>query len=222
MSNFKERLVTGLNNLKIEVAPDGVDKLEIYFSELKKWSKKVNLIAKSSTDEQIIENHFLDSLTLVPLLIGGNKHLLDIGTGAGFPGLVCRAVCAELAVTLVEPRLKRVSFLKHIVRSLELDNVEIIADRIEEDSHFDFEAEITHITARAVTDIGGLLQMVERFGTGGVQLLCMKGPKWKQELEEAKAIIDQSTYELADRKRCYLPFSGAERSLLIFTSKQMG
>lgn len=71
MSNFKERLVTGLNNLKIEVAPDGVDKLEIYFSELKKWSKKVNLIAKSSTDEQIIENHFLDSLTLVPLLIGG-------------------------------------------------------------------------------------------------------------------------------------------------------
>ena len=132
MSDFSKRLETGLQLLGIEISAEAYDRLTLYFAELKKWSKKVNLIAKSAGDEQIVESHFLDSLTILPLLTGENAHLLDIGTGAGFPALVCKAALPELAVTLVEPRLKRVSFLGHITRILGLEEVRVLPCRVED------------------------------------------------------------------------------------------
>lgn len=219
MFDFRQRLETGLNVLGIEISLEAFDRLTLYFSELKKWSRKVNLIAKSASDEQIVENHFLDSLTILPLLDGVNPHLLDIGTGAGFPALVCKAAFPELVVTLVEPRLKRVSFLGHIVRTLGLKDVRILSCRVEDEEQLPSELEFTHITARAVTEIGSFLQMVERFSPSDPQLICMKGPKWREELAAASQILDRSPYKLERVVECSLPFSGAERSLLMFVVK---
>ncbi|TKB26627.1 16S rRNA (guanine(527)-N(7))-methyltransferase RsmG [Desulfopila sp. IMCC35006] len=215
MVDFRQRLETGLRILKIDVSADGCERLSVYFSELKKWSRKVNLIAKSTSDEQIIENHFLDSLTILPLLQGARTHLLDIGTGAGFPALVCKAACPELEVTLVEPRLKRVSFLSHVVRTLGLQNVKILACRVEDEEQLPAMHTFTHITARALTELGFLLQMVERFSPSGPQLICMKGPKWQEELAAAAEILARSAYTLDHVQHCILPFTGAERSLLV-------
>lgn len=218
MVDFRQRLLAGLEILEIEVSSEAIDRLSVYFRELKKWSKKVNLIAKSTGDEQIIENHFLDSLTILPLLLlhGVQTHLLDIGTGAGFPALICKAVNTELAVTLVESRLKRVSFLGHIVRTLGLKDVKILACRVEDEEQLPTTGEFTHITARAVTEIGSFLQMVERFSSSAPQLICMKGRKWREELGAAQEILDRSRYALDRVEHCTLPFSGAERNLLIF------
>ncbi len=121
---------------------EAFDRLNLYFNELKKWGRKVNLIAKSSSDQQIVENHFIDSLTILPLLVGANTHLLDIGTGAGFPALVCKAAYPELAITLVEPRLKRVSFLGHITRTLGLQEVKILSCRVEDEQLASFGASV--------------------------------------------------------------------------------
>ncbi len=215
MADFRQRLETGLHILGIEISADGCERLLVYFNELKKWSRKVNLIAKSASDEQIIENHFLDSLTILPLLQGTRAHLLDIGTGAGFPALVCKAAYPELAVTLVEPRLKRVSFLGHIVRTLGLHNVKILACRVEDEEQLPATDTFTHITARAVTELGFFLQMVERFSPSGPQLICMKGPKWREELAAAAEILARSAYTLDHVEHCILPFTGAERCLLV-------
>lgn len=216
MFDFNTRLEKGLAVLGLAITPDASARLSIYFSELKKWGKKVNLIAKSTSDEQIVENHFLDSLTILPLLEGVGIHLLDIGTGAGFPALVCKAACPELAVTLVEPRSKRVSFLGHIVRTLGLEGVNIIPCRIEEEEEFSSARSFTHITARAVTEIGPFLQMVERFAATGPQLICMKGPKWREELTAAADVLSSSSYKLDRVVACTLPFSEAERNILLF------
>lgn len=216
MVDFRQRFRAGLDVLGIDVSSDAVERLYLYFNELKKWSRKVNLIARSTTDEQIIENHFLDSLTILPLLAGVQAHLLDIGTGAGFPALVCKAACPELAVTLVEPRLKRVSFLGHIARTLGLQDVKILACRVEDEEQLPATQAFTHITARAVVEIGSFLQMVERFSPSGPQLICMKGPKWSEELAAASEIVKASSYALDRVVHCTLPFSGAERSLLLF------
>jgi len=219
MFDFSTRLEKGLQVLGIAISPDAAARLSIYFSELRKWGKKVNLIAKSTSDEQIVENHFLDSLTILPLLEGAGIHLLDIGTGAGFPALVCRAACPGLAVTLVEPRSKRASFLGHIVRTLGLEGVNIIPYRIEDEKQFSAARSFTHITARAVTEIGPFLQMVERFAISQPQLICMKGPKWREELTAAADVLSSSSYQLDRVVACTLPFSEAERNILLFVPK---
>ncbi len=218
-SEFSARLATGLNSFNLVLPPDAVGRLACYFNELLKWSKKVNLIAKATEPEQIIENHFIDSLTLLPLLTGAGTHLLDIGSGAGFPGLVCKAALPELAVTLVEPRGKRVSFLGHIARTLGLQGVTILTCRIENEVQLPSRQIFSHITGRAITEIGPFLLMVERFAPTGPQVICMKGPKWQEELATAAEIVSRSSYRLTKVIEHTLPFSGAKRSLLLFDSR---
>jgi 16S rRNA (guanine527-N7)-methyltransferase len=213
--DFRSRLTEGLDILEIDIPEDSYGRLELYFTELKKWSQKVNLIAKRATDEQIIENHFLDSLMILPLLEESGTHLLDVGTGAGFPGLICKAARPEIDVTLVEPRLKRVSFLKQVVRILDLQGVNTLACRIEDESTLSSTEKFSHITCRAVTDLGVFLEMVERFSPSAGQVICMKGPKWQEELDEAAEIIKQS-YVLQQVVKLQLPFSNAPRNVLLF------
>lgn len=216
--DFKGRLSAGLSQLEIALEDDSFDRLEKYFYELKKWSRKVNLIAKSSSDEHILENHFIDSLSILPLLEKPGTHLLDVGTGAGFPGLVCKAVNADLKVTLVEPRQKKVSFLRHVVRTLALSDVMVAECRIEDEDRLPSSTPFTHITSRAVSEIKIFMGMVERFAAEGTQVICMKGPKWQEEMAAAgesvhKAYINEKVIELV------LPFSGARRALLVYVSR---
>ena len=218
--DFKLELAAGVHSLGLDVPEAAYATLESYFSLLKKWNNKVNLIARSTPDSEIVEKHFLDSLTLLPFLKKDGAHLLDIGTGAGFPGLVCKAALGEsLGLTLVEPRLKRVSFLRHIVRSLRLTCVDIRASRLEDEPGLTGES-FSHITCRAVTEIGTFVEMVSGFSATGAQLICMKGPKWSEELKEAKNSIEISGFQLGNVVEQVLPQSGVKRTLLFFAGRQ--
>lgn len=213
---FRELMDNGLRQLGIEVDEPAIERMAAYFQELKKWGRKINLISMGADDRQIIENHFLDSLTLLPLIEGPGVHLLDIGTGAGFPGLVLKAASPEMEVTLVEPRLKRVSFLKHIIRTLELTGVAVLSCRAEDEQQLPSNLGATHITSRAVTEISGFLQMTARFAQPGVQVICMKGPKWHEELERADTILEALSLHKKRGVTYTLPYSGATRSLIVF------
>ena len=133
--------------------------------------------------------------------------------------MVCKVVLPGISITLVEPRLKRVSFLKLMVRRLGLDGVEIVSCRIDDEVQITSQTQFTHITGRAVTEVGLFLLLVERFAESRAQLVLMKGPKWRQELESASEILDSSSYKLDQVVECSLPFSGAQRALLIFSVK---
>lgn len=218
MPEFHTRLAEGLTSIGISLNTDAVERLYRYFLELKKWSAKVNLIAKGTGDEQILENHFLDSLTLLPLLESKEVHLLDVGTGAGFPGLVLKAAIPGIRLTLVEPRLKRVSFLKHIIRTLGFTEVNVLACRVEDEKLLPSEMDFTHITSRAVTDVAGFLTMVARFSKPGLEVICMKGPRWQEELENAAEIVRGLQFAQREVRSFSLPFSAAERTLLVFDS----
>lgn len=193
---------------------DRFEELYFYFSELQKWGRKINLISKSSSAQDILESHFFDSLTLL-LHVGGDSHLLDVGTGAGLPGLVCKIACPEMKVTLVEPRLKRVTFLGHMIRSLKLDGVQVVAKRIEDETALASDVDATHITSRAVSDIGLFVEMVARFTNPGARVICMKGPRWEQELESAQKEHGVNTENMKITK-VTLPFSKKERVLVDF------
>ncbi|PID77545.1 MAG: 16S rRNA (guanine(527)-N(7))-methyltransferase RsmG [Deltaproteobacteria bacterium] len=214
MQDFSAMLKAGLQAVAVPVADEQIELLFAYFTELKKWSEKINLIARGTGDLEIIEKHFLDSLSLLRILPDGS-HLLDVGSGAGFPGLVCRAARPNLRVTLVEPRLKRVSFLKHLVRLLALNDVQILAGRIENQQLLPSNTFFTHAVSRAVGGIGSFCQMLDRFDNKKMQVICMKGPKWRQELENArkKYGITITDYKVENIE---LPLTRSQRAMVHF------
>jgi len=213
-TDFSALLASGCEELGLSLDGKAVERLSRYYEELARWSRKINLIAKDMTEKQIIESHFLDSLTLLTQL-GDRVHLLDVGTGAGFPGLVCKAARPEIILTLVEPRLKRVSFLRHIIRTLKMDNLTVLACRVEDERLLPSSLAFTHITGRAVTDVATFLPMVARFIKIHTEIICMKGPKWRQDMEAAAGAIQQGSLRMVRTHEFKLPFSRAQRCLLV-------
>lgn len=203
--------------------------LTLYFHELKKWNRKINLIGRDADDRQIIESHFLDSLTLLPLVRRKTPpkpagdlpgHLLDVGSGAGFPGLVLKCACSELEVTLLEPRQKRVSFLRHVIRTLALDRVAVVAARLgDETGGLPGMADgFSFITCRALTDLAGFLTMAVPCCSRESLVVCMKGPRGREELRDFLAVESAAAgfFSLRDVREWQLPFSRAVRLLLVF------
>lgn len=226
--DFREQLRDGARILEIGLEAQAVERLFVYFTELLHWSRKINLIAKGTGEAEILENHFLDSLTLLPLLSlfspSDQCRLLDVGTGAGFPGLVCKAARPELTVTLLEPRLKRVSFLRHVIRTLGLTGVEVLAGRVEDEALLPpmlSNSIFTHITSRAVTDCGDFLQMVNRLCAPQTTVICMKGSKWRQELQDMGTLSPAISFQHVSTVERELPFSGAKRALLSFAPQNV-
>ena len=163
----EELLLQGASALGVLLSDDQAKGLTLYQSELTKWMRRINLVAKESSQEEIVERHFLDSLALVPLLPKGKLQntirLLDVGSGAGFPGLVLALVLPQANFYLLEPRQKRAIFLRHIVRMLKLKNVEVVCERVETlyEKKGGTKRNFSHITGRAVADAPSFLQMVE-------------------------------------------------------------
>ena len=211
----RKQLLTGLERLGLSITNNAVDKLQLYCHELQKWSRKINLIARDTSATEIIEKHFLDSLTLLPLVQrhgGVGASLLDVGSGAGFPGLVLAAVMPEMQFTLIEPRQKRVAFLKHIIRTLKLNNTAVQEARLEPDAGC--MAEFTFITSRAVAAPAVFLSMLAAVGPKTLVILM-------QAAEDQHFLKECPEWEYVDSLHCTLPFSGHPRSLTL-VRKQHG
>ena len=200
--------------LDLSLPGDVIDKLLLYLSELKKWNRKINLIGKAH-EKEIIEKHFVDSLLLLPHVQKcPTPTLLDVGSGAGFPGLVLKVVYPALALTLAEPRQKRVSFLRHIIRTLELDQVKIIPDRIETGDN-QLETAYPIITSRALSTVYEFLALIEHYSPKGGLVICMKGPKAQEEIKEWQT-LPQSAFALHNITEYRLPLSGGIRNIVTF------
>ena len=209
----------GLMGLSLDNEPEALSRLSLYFQELKKWNKKVNLVARTLDDKEILENHFLDSLTLLSMLPQESQKqetLLDVGTGAGFPGLVLKAVCPALSVTLVEPRKNRFYFLKHIARALNLKGLEVLDIRLEEKEKAKELAarKFSFITSRAFTEISRFMKMASPYLEKGGRIVLMKGPGVANELKVLDSKEVGENFFEVETKKLYLPFSKAERWLV--------
>ena len=157
--------------------PDNFFKnIQKYKEHLFKWNKIHNLTG--AKDENTINNFIYDAVFPVSFL-PKTKTLMDIGTGAGFPGMILAIALPETEVTLVEPLVKRASFLQFIKADLGLKNVTVVKKRVEEMEPKIFEI----ITSRAVTDTKMLLKLSENFRNAESQLLFYKGEKVYEEVE---------------------------------------
>lgn len=183
-----------------------------YSDELLKWSKKMNLVTRGDL-QTMLTDHVLDSLCLYPLIHGKCQTLLDVGTGAGLPGLVLGAVCPETQVALVEPRAKRVSFLRHIVRTLKLANITIIPERLEPNMDL---GGFNTATSRAFAELALFLPLVEPYLADGGEVLCMKGPKGEEEFRKFQKENPETTLQLKEKQKAAYPLGDHGRCLMIF------
>lgn len=148
---FVDVLIEETSIFGIKLDPDQVSALASYYRELDRWNKKINLSAIQDTKEIAIK-HFLDSLLYNQALEQRtNASLLDVGSGAGFPGLPLKILAPELHVTLLEPNEKKTSFLRHIIGTLDLKNVSVVSRNLRDFSRVpEGHGRFSYITTRAV------------------------------------------------------------------------
>jgi 16S rRNA (guanine527-N7)-methyltransferase len=210
----RELLTTGARELGIDLSVEQVNSLFIYLAELKKWNRKINLTA--IRDEQdVIVKHVLDSLSYIKGFdSAAGQRLLDMGSGAGFPALPIKVARPGISVTLVESVKKKASFLRHIIRTLELAGAEVIDKRTEE-LHASTEASYDVVTARAfATMVAALAAGTPFLKTGGLMVLSRGPEEAISEKEFLKAgVIMGKKIELT------LPHSDYRRAIWVFKKK---
>ena len=193
--DLKERLVQESIVLSGEI----ITKLEQFAELLNEWNQIHNLTGAKTVSA--IYDNIIDSL--FPLtFIQKPKTLLDVGTGAGFPGLVLAIALPQTEVVLAEPLKKRVSFLKYASIDLELPNVSVEAKRVEKVEHEAFDL----ITSRAVTNTKLLLELTKDISSRKTQYLFYKGSRVFDELEDVQHQLD---YDIVQKnQRNYLTIKG--------------
>ncbi len=189
----------------------------LYYRELKLWNSRINLISSFESAADIFSKHFLDSLTLVPHLPVADGTLLDIGTGGGFPGVPLKIARNDLKVTLLEVSRKKVSFLKSLRRLLELQEIEILRERVEniymkERYHNLFDV----VVSRAALKLPEYLRFGKELLSSNGVLIVMKGTNYRLELAEIEEQLDRLGLFLSKAHFLTLPPSGEFRAILIF------
>jgi 16S rRNA (guanine527-N7)-methyltransferase len=212
MRAIKEILVSGAEEIGVCLSPQVIARYLLYIEELRKWNARINLTALNENLD-IGVKHFLDSLTVTPYLHGA-KSVLDIGAGAGFPGLPLKIHSPAIALLLLEASQKKVFFLRNIVRVLQLEGVEVVYGRAESHEMIKRYAErFDLVLARALADLPTSLHLAIPYVKGGGSIVSMRGKKGE---DEARAVdLDALGLQLIEVKKLTLPFVKEDRVLVV-------
>ena len=207
-------LVEGAEAFGIRLNEKQVEAFDLYLKELLKWNRKINLTAIRS-EKGIVLKHFLDSLTAYSHL-SKPSSLLDIGSGAGFPGIPLKMVEPSLEITLIDSVRKKVDFQKHIIRTLGLKGIEAIHGRVQDKEIIQsFGERFDTVISRAFSDLQTLLILSFPFLKKGGVVLAMKGERKGEEIQLLPK-REETQYRLKKTVSFLLPQSPFKRSILLF------
>ncbi len=187
MSFCEEMIRDRLEANGLAAVPEQIERIHVYFQMLKEWNTRMDLIAQMS-DEEIIDRHFVDSLTVLKTeLLPDAGKVIDVGTGAGFPGMVLAMMRENLSVTLMDAQMKRLKFLSAVQEACGIRNVEIIHGRAEElGRRKEYREAYDAAVARAVAPLSVLCEYLLPFVRMGGCALCWKGPAIRDEMENGR------------------------------------
>jgi 16S rRNA (guanine527-N7)-methyltransferase len=182
---MKQLLKDGFSELGMDIQAEALEKLIVYADLLKSWNEKMNLTAISD-DFGIATKHFLDSATA---LLTGCAHgkVIDVGTGAGFPGMVMKILKPDLDITLLDSLKKRLVFLEEVAKELDID-VNLVHMRAE-DAGQQMRGQFDTAVSRAVANMSVLSELCIPFLKEGGHFLALKGPLSETELNDARRAI---------------------------------
>ncbi|HID86934.1 MAG TPA: 16S rRNA (guanine(527)-N(7))-methyltransferase RsmG [Anaerolineae bacterium] len=209
-------LLDGAQTLGLKLTAKQLEAFQIYYQELMAWNQRVNLTAITDYEEVQIK-HFLDSLTcLLALPSEESLSVVDVGTGAGFPGLPLKIVRPGWRVTLLESVGKKVAFLRHLVERLELEGVEVVKGRAEEVGHDPaHRAHYDVALARAVAELPVLVEYALPLCRVGGLFVAQKGARIEEEVEGARGAMEILGGRLKGVRALRLPTLDGPRHLVI-------
>ncbi len=214
--------IQGLQQLGLASIQPGTYQFEQflrYRQELLAWNTRINLTAITDPEE-VLTKHFLDSLSLLIVYDRPGTHLLDIGAGAGFPGLPLKIVRPEWQVLLCEATGKKVTFLRHIIEVLQLKNVAAVHGRAEELAHnAEYRASFDVVTARAVASLPTLLEYAAPFCRVGGQIILPKKGDLAEELARGQRAAQTVGAVFKAEVPVTLPGLADERRLLVWEQR---
>lgn len=212
--DFNKKLEEKLKLIDINISETEIENFKIYMELLLEWNEKINLTAITNEDDMILK-HFIDSLTIKKYM-SENEKIIDIGTGAGFPGIPLAIMNKNNEITLMDSLNKRIVFLNDVIDKLKLTNVKAIHSRAEELArNKTYREKYDVAVSRAVANLSTLVEYMLPFVSVGGKCICMKGPNIEEELKNAKNAIKELGGEIIKIENFKLPESDNERNIVI-------
>jgi 16S rRNA (guanine527-N7)-methyltransferase len=213
-----EHLEAGVAKLGLLLSSNQLRQFHNYYKELISWNDRINLTSITGfRDVQI--KHFLDSLTIINALKqldGKQLRIIDIGTGAGFPGLPIKIALPDIELVLLEATTKKASFLRHLKAALELEEVDIVAGRAEDIAHQEqYHQKFDIVLSRAVAPLATLAELSLPLCAVGGRLIAQKKGAIDWEVARASRVIKLLGGDQPEIKRIKLAEFGEERCLVI-------
>lgn len=215
--NNRELLKNGIEEFGITPNDEMLNNLKIYREILVEWNQVMNLTGIEDEKEVYIK-HFLDSISAVKNgYIKDGMSIIDVGTGAGFPGMPLRICLKNLKVTLLDSLNKRINFLQEVAKNVGIDDIEYIHGRAEDfGKNENYREQYDIATARAVAGLPVLMEFCVPFVKVGGYFICLKGPNANLELEESKMAMEVLGVEFIEKINVDLPDSDLNHNILVF------
>lgn len=214
IKDFSSNLSSNANKLNIGVTDEQIQKFYKYMEMMLEWNEKINLTAITEPSEVILK-HFVDSIT-INKHIKNNSKMIDVGTGAGFPGIPMSIIREDIDVTLMDSLNKRIKFLDEVIKENNLNNVKTIHSRAEELANNSKYREMYDIaTSRAVASLNVLLEYMLPFVKVGGYCICMKGSNVENEIKEAKKALEVLKGEIVEVENFNLPDTDYGRNIIV-------
>ena len=216
---FFQNLAEKAQKINIGISEEESNKFYEYMNLLIQWNEKVNLTAITEPNDVILK-HFIDSITINKYIEKENK-IMDIGTGAGFPGIPLKIINPKKEFVLVDSLNKRINFLNEVCNELVMKKIKCIHSRAEElATNYRYREQYDVVTSRAVARLSTLLEYMLPFVSGGGKCICMKGANIEKELEEAKKAISVLGGKIEIVDNMTLPDSDMERNIIVIKKER--
>ena len=212
----KELLREGCNQFNISISDEEINQFIQYKETLLEWNQKMNLTAIED-EKEIIIKHFLDSISCLLIKeLRGEGSLIDVGTGAGFPGIPIKIMQPQIKLTLLDSLNKRISFLQEVCNQLKIADITYIHGRAEDIGQNKlYREKYNYAVARAVASLNVLAEYCLPFVKVGGYFICQKGPQLEEEMKVANKAISILGGEVVDQQIINLPFSDISHRIVV-------